>query len=256
VKLKAQIRMLFVPMIVAGCCIQGSGDIVEESRAIESFEKIRIEVPADLVVSSGETDEVEIRTDDNLMKHIVTKILDSTLVIKSDVKECLDASTLTIHVSTPQLSELRIEGSSLVQLDGEFASESILLSIDGSGSISAEEPLSADLISVQIDGSGEIALKDIDAIEIRTDIDGSGDVDLAGVAPTQTIEIDGSGEIKADGLETKSTSINIDGSGTCLVQATETLIVHIDGSGEVYYSGSPSVDQSIDGSGTVQSTGV
>jgi hypothetical protein len=239
-------------MVASGCCMQGSGHITEESRAIESFDKIRIELEADVVISYGQTDTIEIQTDDNLMDHVETRVVDNTLLIKSDVHECLDSTKMEIRVSTPSFSELKIDGSSDVRLDGAFASESILLSIDGSANIQDDENLSADLLSVHIDGSGKIDLKDVDVNEIGIEIDGAGDIHLAGIAPIQTIDIDGSGEIDAYGLETKSTSIGIDGSGTCKVNVTETLTVHIDGSSEVYFLGSPSVEQSIDGSGIVK----
>ena len=245
--------VLAIGLAAIGCCVHGSGDLEKEIRSIENFRHVRLDVPGNLHITNGETSGITIKTDDNIIDRISTKVDGDTLVIKPKRKnQCLEPTQLTLTVSTPDLGNLDIDGSGDIVVEDAYDAGDMRFRIDGSGDMTAKAPITAKTVTIRIDGSGDVYL-DLEAIEIDTGIDGSGDVELVGTASTHTINIDGSGNIEARDLLTEITRIEIDGSGTCYVNASNALYIDIDGSGDVYYTGNPSIDQSISGSGSVRS---
>lgn len=235
----------------SGCiCEEGSGDVVEESRALPEFTRLRLDVPGRVTMVQGAATPLKIRTDDNLIEEISTSVKDGALVIDNPDIDCIDPSELEIQVSTEEIRGVTIDGSGDILLPEPIETDEVELAIDGSGTITAAM-VRADDVKLDIDGSGEIDLA-VDTPRLRSEIDGSGDFILDGVAADHTIVIDGSGEVIATALQTETTRIEIDGSGDCAVAADRDLEVRIDGSGDITYCGDPRLVESIDGSGSVR----
>ena len=86
---------------------------------------------------------------------------------------------------------------------------------------------------------------DIDAPEINTETNGSGDIFLKGETKSFEGEIHGSGNIKALDLRSGDATIKIYGSGDADVFVEGKLDVHVAGSGDVNYKGNAQISSSI-----------
>jgi hypothetical protein len=240
---------LGLSLIASGCCEEGSGVVVQESRRVPAFRRLTLDVPGTVQLSQGPSTPLKLRTDDNLIDNVLTHLRDDhTLAIETE-DCCVDPTELTVQVSTEDIDSLVIDGAGDIVLRGTFEAADLTLAIDGSGSITSDQ-LVADDVVLAIDGSGDMDLL-LDAGRLRSSIDGSGGYRLTGTAGEHAISIEGSGEIDAAALQTAATSVDIDGSGDCVVSADERLDVSIEGSGEVAYCGQPRVSEEIDGSGEV-----
>ena len=239
-------------MLLPACCEEGSGQLVRESRSVDSFSWVHLDVPGSLRLFQGPVTALKVRTDDNLIDRVRTRVHGGSLTVDTDDSECdcIDPTELVVEVSTPDLRGLRMDGSGDIVLPGPVETDELTLAIDGSGSISAAM-VRADDVSLEIDGSGDIDLA-VSALALHSRIDGSGHTSIAGEAGEHDISIDGSGDIDAYALSTGTTRVDIGGSGGCAVSAADVLEVTIDGSGDVSYCGQPEVHQSIDGSGGVR----
>jgi hypothetical protein len=104
---------------------------------------------------------------------------------------------------------------------------------------------------MDMSGSGKIEA-DGTFSDIRTVLDGSGEVVLSGISQTSDLYISGSGVIRAGELFTGTCHANISGSGTIYAWVKDLLDVEISGSGIVYYYGdTPVIQTHINGSGQV-----
>ena len=55
--------------------IDGSGNIITEKRTVsESFDKISSSTGVSVIVEQGSPSNIEVETDDNLMKYVITKV--------------------------------------------------------------------------------------------------------------------------------------------------------------------------------------
>ena len=111
------------------------------------------------------------------------------------------------------------------------------------------------LDAVAIHGSGDVKLKGLDAEKFKAEIQGSGDISVAGRVEELEVEIQGSGDVKLDELAAKRAAVEVQGSGDSMVKVSDELNVHVCGSGDVKYIGEPKVTKTGEASGEVKKVG-
>jgi len=70
-----------------------------------------------------------------------------------------------------------------------------------------------DFTGISLSGSGSVIADDVQVGALRSDISGSGSVELGGSADEQDIRVSGSGRYEAAGLTSEKVSAEISGSG-------------------------------------------
>jgi len=258
--MKQTLSILSVAIIAALLCgcglIQGSGNIVSESRAVSGFTQVALEGSGDLFITQGEEEGLVIEADDNLLPYIQTEVRNGTLHI--GVKSPTSAipwptQTIRYHLSMKTVEAVKLYGSGNI-FSESIAAEDVKFLIAGSGDIRIGE-LQADAVDTSISGSGTLRIDQVTAEAMETTISGSGKFFLAGRVTDQQIAISGSGDYKAFDLESQTVSLKISGSGDIELWVTESLDIHISGSGDVRYYGSPASSQRVSGSGDISSLG-
>lgn len=209
-------------------CIRGEGNLVTEDRNPGAFNSIKLEIPANVVLTQGQELQTRVEAQQNLLPHIKTTINRDKLVISSD--DCIGENKgITLYITIPDIE---------------------MLSVDGSGDIKSTSTLNTSKLELVINGSGNISL-DANAELIYCGIKGSGNVLLKGSSKQQYIKIDGSGDYIAVDFPTENTEVYINGSGNADVFAISKLKADISGSGGVRYKGNPDVKSRVTGSGDV-----
>ena len=209
-------------------CIQGEGDSKTEARNPGTYDGIKLEIPADVVVEQSLTPEFTINAQANILANIQTEVSNGTLIIKS--KECFgNYNDIKISVKLPEVSKMIINGSGSIKTNGKIKSEHLEFGINGSGDIEAEA----------------------DAASIYSGIKGSGSLKIKGTAKQQYVKISGSGSYEAADLAAVEGDFSIAGSGSMRVYVLEKLNAKVAGSGEITYKGSPKTSINVEGSGKV-----
>ena len=114
------------------------------------------------------------------------------------------------------------------------------------------------LTHVAVHGSGDVKVKALDAEKFKAEIQGSGDISVAGRAEELDVEIQGSGDVKLDELAARRAAVEVQGSGDSTVKVSDELTVHVMGSGDVKYIGEPKVTKTGEegeGAGEVKKVG-
>ncbi len=137
---------------------------------------------------------------------------------------------VTVYVTAPNLTALRVGGSGKLEVDG---------------------PLQADALTLAVSGSGSLAVPQLKATRLETTVSGSGDARVSGSCPSHEIRISGSGKVKARDLKTETSRVRISGSGNAYVQASRTAESSLSGSGSVYVAGGAQLNSTTHGSGRV-----
>ncbi len=217
-------------IVINGKSVQGSGNIITQEREAAEFSKVHLKGSGKVFLTPGETQSLEIKTDDNIMPLVETEVSGKKLTI-SHGNNRLRPTVFEVYITIRKL-----EG----------------IGISGSGDISGESRFMTDSLYAEISGSGDVELEVLtDFLETR--ISGSGSVDLAGKAEEFKVSVSGSGKINAFGVDARHVSVQVSGSGNCRVSASESLDARISGSGDVYYRGQPKIDARISGSGSLKS---
>jgi len=207
--------------------IAGEGDTEEVLVYIEDFDKISNTTEAEIILSQGDSQEVKIRAQKNIIDNLNLDIRSGKWTIKHD-KMVRSAKNITIYITIPDIDDIHISGSGDLSTSGSFQNlKKLQIELTGSG-------------DVDFDG-------DIRDLEIKTS--GSGNTDLFGEAETLDLKITGSGSTYAYSLDTERAEIKLTGSGSAKVKVADYLNATISGSGDVYYRGNPETEAHITGSG-------
>jgi hypothetical protein len=230
-------------------CVDGSGDRGTDNRDLAGFERIEINGDFDVQIDTGVESFAVIETDENLLDLIVTHVSGNKLIIETRDGVCIrPVHQVEISVSAPVISEITLNGSGLVYCYG-LNTENLGINLSGSGEIECDNIL-ATAADIELEGSGIIDC-DLVSEDLKTQLEGSGEIKLRGESVSGDHKIIGSGKINASQLNSDVAVVYISGSGTVEVDVNNALDVTIIGSGKVYYTGNPAIDEYISGSGEV-----
>ena len=191
--------------------VRGSGDVVEETRALRSVSGVNLATLGHLTIELGDTESLRIEGEDNLMEYIETEVRGGLLIIGTQEDIRLDPTRPVNYFLT------------VTDLD------TILIS--SSGDIKMAN-LETDTLEVDINSSGSL------------DIAG-------GVVNSQDITISSSGSYTAQDLACNEAEVRINSSGSATIWVIDNLEVILNSSGDLRYRGNPTVNASTNSSGRV-----
>ena len=212
--------------------VNGNGNIVTQDKTVKSFNSIDVSGAVNVHIRQDSSASVRVEADENLMEYLEVEVDGQTLVIK-----------------TKKGFNLRPSKDIVV-----YATAGSFKDIDASG---ACQIISDNLISgdqeLKIDASGATTINlQVTIPKLTTNVSGSGDIVLRGVAKDFSGSISGAGSIQGFDLITENTKLDLSGSADAQVTVNGKLDVEVSGSGDVQYKGNASVNQSISGAGSVK----
>lgn len=214
--------------------VELSGQTVKESRNLSAFSEVVLTMSANVYLTQGNQQSVEVEADKAVLDDIITEISGNSVVIRTKEGHWHNLGNVKVYITMPTIEKLEISGSGDIISQSAVNASSIDLSVSGSGSIKIPN-LTSPVVNATITGSGSIT------------IDGN-----TGEGSLNTT-ITGSGSFNGDGFSTANVYVDITGSGTARVNAVKKLETNITGSGDVDYKGNPIVNASSTGSGKTRS---
>lgn len=212
-----------------------SGDGLEKDYELTgNITTVQIEGQAHLYLTQGEETTLKINTGENV--HDLLKIEEDNGQLTIGLKSWWLSwpwwltKNLDIYLTTPGISEINLNGSTIVDCQTAILFDQFQVNINGSSTVTCNF-------------SGN---------SLETAINGTGTLNYSGQINTQKITINGSGDYLAKNLASQQTEIDINGSGDVEVMTSKKLDVAISGSGSVDYIGEPEINQDISGSGRIK----
>ena len=187
--------------------IQGSGNIISESRELNNFTSIILLGSIDVNIKTSESNNCVVVADDNLIPYIKTEVVNNKLNISLN-ESYSSEEKLVVNINTPNYDEVSLSGSGNINIL-DFKNNNLSLNISGSGNITGNGEV--ETLVVKINGSGNLMSKEIKSKSATITINGSGDGEVFASDSIST-KINGSGNIKYFGNPENVDSI-INGSG-------------------------------------------
>ena len=187
--------------------IQGSGNIISESRELNNFTSIILLGSIDVNIKTSESNNCVVVADDNLIPYIKTEVVNNKLNISLN-ESYSSEEKLVVNINTPNYDEVSLSGSGNINIL-DFKNNNLSLNISGSGNITGNGEV--ETLVVKINGSGNLMSKDIKSKSATITINGSGDAEFF-ASDSISAKINGSGNIKYFGNPENVDSI-INGSG-------------------------------------------
>jgi hypothetical protein len=191
-----------------------AGPDVTRDLAWTGGDSLRIDLPAEVEFTQGETAKITVSGPESLVEQVVMvdgslRFVDGGVAVGEDgVHIRYNRERLRITVVAPTVRRFTVNGSPRLSI-ADYDQPDLAIEINGSGDVTAAgETL---IVTLSIAGSGDADLGDLQTRDASVSIAGSGDAKLSPKGAAR-VEIAGSGDVT---LTTKPASLssNIDGSG-------------------------------------------
>jgi hypothetical protein len=188
-------------------CIKGSGKLKTENRNILNFNSIEIDGAFDLVVVCQKKKSLKISGDDNLLKHIITRVKGNKLHIYSNAPICSEIQ-IVVNIEIENIEAVTSSGA--VDIDvSNLDNNNFSLEISGSGDIDLQGTTCN--FTTVLSGSSELHAKNFRATNVRIKINGASDAHVY-ASQKLDVEIGGAGTLFYSGNPVEITQ-NITGVG-------------------------------------------
>ena len=176
--------------------IDGSGNVVTEKRNIETpFTKIQASTGVEVILEQGSPSEVEVEVDDNLMKYIVTRVENGTLIVKIDGNINTMESAI-VRVKTKTIEGLESSSGASIKTINKLSGTSLALKTSSGSTIQAD--LEYEKVSCESTSGSEIKVSG-KALALDTKSSSGSEINAKELA---------SNEITAESTSGSSTTVN------------------------------------------------
>jgi len=176
--------------------IVGSGNVVTEKRNIETpFTKIQASTGVEVILEQGSPSEVEVEVDDNLMKYIVTRVENGTLIVKIDGNINTMESAI-VRVKTKTIEGLESSSGASIKTINKLSGTSVALKTSSGSTIQAD--LEYEKVSCESTSGSEIKVSG-KALALDTKSSSGSEINAKELA---------SNEITAQSTSGSSTTVN------------------------------------------------
>ena len=227
-----KVLMVFAVICLVSCAqvsITGSGNIVSQQEMITGFDKLDISSSFDVEITRGDSFQVVIRVDDNLLEHIQVNKQGSTLKIGLEPMRAYNISNATMEadITMPDLTALDLSGSSTAVVSGFETNNSLTFDLSGNSELRGE----------------------IKGGQANFDVSGNSRILLAGSAANLRISASGNSEVDLSDFPGTDGRVDASGSSTVIVNLSGRMDADASGGSDIFYLGNPQLG-SIDTSGS------
>lgn len=202
-----------------GTGISGNGNVVEESRDLDGFTGVEVSSGIDVYLTQGNDFNIKVEADENLQEVILTEMKGNNLVVRTDHVNIRNAKSKKVHVTLPELEELKISSA---------------------GDCVGQTPFECEDLRLSISSAGDLTLE-VDANRIDLDISSSGDAKLAGSAKELDASLSSAGDLNAFDLLAEKVDVSVSSAGDARVFATDEISMTASSAGNIYYKGNAQV---------------
>jgi len=208
--------------------IKGNGIVTKEERDVSSFDKIEISSGAfTLYLFQGDTESVEVETDENLQKYIRIRNFGNKLVL--DMKDKVRIGKITknnVYITLKSIESISVTGicdlKQLSPLTGDY------FTIEASGVFNGDMEVYCNNLVISVAGVSNIDLRG-SANELHITQEGVGSVNAIEIVATKAVvQNSGVGSVKV--YATDELSLTNSGVGS-ITYSGDAKIIHLDSSG-------------------------
>jgi len=216
--------------------IRGSVNISEATFTFAGITGVTLSTIGELEIQLGDTEELRIETDDNLLQYF-----------EAD----MDGAVLTIGTTPGTSKRFSLRPSRTVNYT-LTVKELEFIGLSSTGDVHAPI-LSADRFEIRLSSTGDLSVDGIDANALDVGISSTGSVRIdGGVVDSQDITINSTGDYDGESVRSARATVRLSSTGSARVWAEESLDATLNSTGSVYYKGDPEVADNRNSTGRVK----
>ncbi len=190
--------------------VQGSGNVITETREVSDFTAVALNGVGRLVIEQTGSESLAITGDDNVLPLIETSVRSGKLIIGLPERTTFtNVPDLTYNVTVSSIDTLELNGAGNIEVS-DLDGESWLVTLSGGGNITVSG--SVDRQTVNINGAGAYNAEDLASREATIQHNGAG-VAVVQVSDVLDVTINGVGSVEYIG-DPADVSQSINGLGS------------------------------------------
>ena len=218
--------------LVLGANIQSFAFSTEktETRNLKDFDKIKVSSGIDLFVRMGETEEVKVVADGDIIDQVITEVKDGTLKIYMKQNNNWNwgiTKSRKVYVSVKELERLEASSGSDVNSENTLTGENLKVSASSGSDVNLE----------------------IHYKNFTLDTSSGSDARISGKTKNFEAESSSGSDIKAQDLESVICKVSVSSGSDATVNVSDELYANASSGGDVRYYGNPQVKDINESSG-------
>jgi hypothetical protein len=202
------------------------GPTEKEARKIDDFSEIEVSHGINVYLTMGNTNHLEVETNEELMDKLVTEVRGDKLKIYFE-GTFIWAKTANVYLEARTIYKISASGGSDVKGENELKTENLELRASGGSDIRLE----------------------VDVEDLEVEVSGGADVELIGEATYIEANTSGGSDLKAFDLITQTARLEASGGSDIKVFVEDDLEANASGGADIRYRGNPRNLETRDSSG-------
>lgn len=196
------------------------GTITKVKKDFSTFSEISIGSGFTAVIEQGQTEKVEIETDENFHQYIEAEQEKNTISFRLKSGISLPAEIpVKVHITTVNLTAIAGSGGSGITLSNPVVTGKLSAELSGGSSITGE----------------------LNSAELRAALSGGSVLNLSGSSGTFVLVASGGSNANCFALMAKTASISVSGGGEFNLSVSDELEVTATGGSMIHYKGSATI---------------
>ncbi len=225
--------------------VRGSGNIVTRREEFTGFDSLDIGYAFRATVRQGDSFEVTVRVDDNLVQYLDVRQAGTVLHIGFKPGTGIMRGTMEVDVTMPQLVSLKLSGASKGTVGGFSSDNSLALDLSGASSLQGD--IRSGNMRLELSGASDAKLTGSTG-DVTVGASGASRANLAGSAGNLSVNASGASKIDVSGLTVHDAHLKASGASEIWVNASGRLDADISGASHITYVGTPTM-------GAIQTSG-
>ncbi|MBN1397267.1 MAG: DUF2807 domain-containing protein [Bacteroidetes bacterium] len=181
--------------VVSNEGLNGSGNIVSQTRNVGTFDGIQVINFARIFITQDTLESLRVEADDNIIDNVITVVQDGILKVGLE-DSSYNNITLNIHASMKNIKRLESRGAGYMLTTNSISADTIVCIIRGAGTMILKG--TAVYESIEIEGAGSVSNFGLAVLNCSASISGAGWIEV-NVSGQLNAKISGTGTIIYDG---------------------------------------------------------
>ncbi len=198
--------------------VKGNGNVITENRDLTSnFNEITVKQGINLVITQGNSTELTVEADENIIELLITEVVDNNLKIyfKENVNR---ADAKNVYLTTDKISKISTSSGALVKSENKLQTNNLELHSSSGSSIKL----------------------DISSNDVQSSTSSGANMKIIGQSKSFYGKASSGSSINAEQLESIDADVKVSSGANIQIYVSEELTAKASSGGSINYKGSPS----------------
>lgn len=240
------VTIITVVITLTGCQspLKGSGELQTETYDYRDFSSLEVDGPFTLTLSRGDTWDVQLTADENILDNLETELKDNTLVFKLKGSSWIGIkriqyvdTTAELNVTVPYIRGVSLKGTAEGAITGFDTRAGLAIELDGTSALELAAIAVGDA-SIKVSGTSKIT-GDLTAGDVTLDVGDASSLELSGTACNLVCASGGASNLELGDFAVDNAEVKLRGASDAYINLTGKLDIDLGGASDLVYLGNP-----------------